>query len=438
MSTNKVFYLTEIKQRLDSVSPTMCLAKWTQTTLHLNTGHTHSCHHPISHKVPLESLVNPLNLHNTQTKILARQEMLDGKQTKECDYCWKIENLENSHYSDRHMKSAAKWSVELFDKIIESKTGENFFPSYVEVNFESTCNFRCLYCSPEISSRWMEDAQKGPYHLPNQTYNNINYLEKVGKIPYLNREHNPYVEAFWKLWPELKENLMEFRITGGEPLLSKNTWSIMEDLISKPRPKLKFSINTNLCVPEKQIEKFISNINSLIDLGYDITVFTSAEGDGPEQEFVRDGMIMSMFWKNVELILSQTQAKLVYMTTVNVFSCNTFTQFLDKCVSQRLEFGQTRVGISINYLRHPNFLSLGALREDSKNKVLLNWKTWISLVGGSKLHDWELESFERIISWLSEQKYDSKLSDDLESFIFQVCKRRDLNTKVASWVLENT
>ena len=35
-------------------------------------------------------------------------------------------------------------------------------------------------------------------------------------------EHNPYVEAFWRWWPDLYRDLHTFRITGGEPLLSKN------------------------------------------------------------------------------------------------------------------------------------------------------------------------------------------------------------------------
>ena len=59
----------EMKQKLDSVSPSLCLAKWTQVTMHLQNGHTHSCHHPSTHKIPLEELqVNPSALHNTNFK----------------------------------------------------------------------------------------------------------------------------------------------------------------------------------------------------------------------------------------------------------------------------------------------------------------------------------------------------------------------------------
>ena len=50
--------IDETKQKLDAVSNSFCLAKWYQVTLHLQNGHTHSCHHPGTHKVPLQELEN--------------------------------------------------------------------------------------------------------------------------------------------------------------------------------------------------------------------------------------------------------------------------------------------------------------------------------------------------------------------------------------------
>ena len=39
-------HLVDTKAKLDKIGKGMCLAKWTQTTIHLQLGHTHSCHHP--------------------------------------------------------------------------------------------------------------------------------------------------------------------------------------------------------------------------------------------------------------------------------------------------------------------------------------------------------------------------------------------------------
>jgi len=79
-------HLHDIKKELDSKGCGFCLAKWTQVTMHLHNGMTHSCHHPGPHKIPLEEIrLNPTALHNTNFKKLKRKEMLEGKKPAECD-----------------------------------------------------------------------------------------------------------------------------------------------------------------------------------------------------------------------------------------------------------------------------------------------------------------------------------------------------------------
>ena len=45
-----------MKQRLDSVSPSLCLAKWKQVSLHLTTGLNNSCYHPHLHRISVEEI----------------------------------------------------------------------------------------------------------------------------------------------------------------------------------------------------------------------------------------------------------------------------------------------------------------------------------------------------------------------------------------------
>ncbi len=61
---------TEIlKDKLNKVSKSFCMAKWLQVSLHLPQGKTHSCYHPPAHKIPLDELKdNPGALHNTIEK----------------------------------------------------------------------------------------------------------------------------------------------------------------------------------------------------------------------------------------------------------------------------------------------------------------------------------------------------------------------------------
>lgn len=83
--------LEETKKKLNDVGCGMCLAKWTQVTIHLQNGHTHSCHHPKTHKIKLSELKdNPSALHNTLYKKKQRRKMLSGERPEECDYCWNV------------------------------------------------------------------------------------------------------------------------------------------------------------------------------------------------------------------------------------------------------------------------------------------------------------------------------------------------------------
>ena len=65
----KIQILKDKRQIIDTISPSFCAAKWLQTTLYLQNGYNHSCHHPAPHKIPVnEVLANPAALHNSSFK----------------------------------------------------------------------------------------------------------------------------------------------------------------------------------------------------------------------------------------------------------------------------------------------------------------------------------------------------------------------------------
>ena len=52
--------------KLNEVSPSFCLAKWFNVSIHLPTGKTHSCYHPDAHAIPLEEIkIIFIHLHTT-------------------------------------------------------------------------------------------------------------------------------------------------------------------------------------------------------------------------------------------------------------------------------------------------------------------------------------------------------------------------------------
>jgi organic radical activating enzyme len=362
------------KDKLNGVGCGFCLAKWTQVTMHLHNGTTHSCHHPSPHKVPLEEIErNYTALHNSNVKKYARKEMLNGQRPKECGYCWNVEDNSNS-FSDRIFKSAEPWSEPYFDEISKLHWRADFNPKYVEVNFSNTCNFKCAYCGPEYSTKWMEEInQFGGYKLSSD-YNSTQQMDENKTRPYKQTEHNPYVEAFWEWWPELYTTLDTFRITGGEPLLSKDTWRVLENIIEteEPNRQLKLSINSNLGVNDELIDKLILKLEKIIseERVKEVIIFTSCDAYGKQAEYVRYGLEFDRLFSNIDKILTVLpKVTIVIMSTFNIFSIFSYESLIKKVYDLKLKHFNTErywnsaLILDTSYLRYPDFLGFRVLKD---------------------------------------------------------------------------
>src|SRR3989338_6090719 len=163
--------------------------------------------------------------------------MLGGERPAECQYCWNIEDLGADHISDRAYKSTAPWAYQHLESVVQQGAKE-IDPTYLEVEFESTCNFKCAYCSPDLSTKWIEEIRTHGAYPTSWKTGDLDWLKSSGRFPLSKQEENPYVDAFWKWWPDLYPKLDTFRITGGEPLLSKNTWRVLDFIEEHPHPNL--------------------------------------------------------------------------------------------------------------------------------------------------------------------------------------------------------
>ena len=438
----RIKILEEKREKINSVSCSFCTAKWLQTTLLLQNGYNHSCHHPAPHKIPLEEIEkDPAALHNSQYKKQQRLDMLIGKRPAECDYCWKIEDLGKDYFSDRHYKTADTWAWDRFEEIARSDPGENVYPSYLEVSFSNACNFACAYCSPEISSKWMEDIkQNGPYPTKHGAHH-LDYLEKSGKMPYKNSEYNPYVESFWKWFPDALPHLKVLRITGGEPTMSKDTWKLLNYLIENPKLGLDIAINTNLGVPDELIDKLILKINELKKVGVTVQVYTSLESTGAAAEYARDGLHYHDWQDNLHKILEETESTVAIMTTINILSLPTFVDFIMLVMDFRKKYNKSfevnRIPFSVNYLRWPPHLQCTLLDKEYRTKyadtIESLCKTWLKYYTPEKYARIYLEEFDQIqrfCDYLRTEEPAVEHRQDFVRYIQAYDKRRHKNFAV--------
>jgi len=376
MDSNKLNnHLIGVKNELDSVGCGFCLAKWTQVTMHLQIGHTHSCHHPGTHPIPQREIKrNPSALHNTRFKKLKRKEMLEGKRPKECDYCWNVED-NSDEFSDRVFKSSEPWSINHMEEIKNSSWKQDFNPRYVEVSFSNACNFKCSYCSPQFSTKWMEEIEEHGAYPTTDGFNGLDYLIQEDKMPIPIKDHNPYVEAFWKWWPDLYKDLHTFRITGGEPLMSKDTWKVLDYIIEEKNTNtnLYLAINSNLGVPDALIDRFIEKVNriTLENKVKDFVIFTSCDAHGERAEYIRNGLVYNKFMDNVDKILKNCpRVNITFMVTYNALSVPNYDKMLYDVYDLKVahkgldRYWPGAILVDTSYLRHPQHQAVKTLMND--------------------------------------------------------------------------
>jgi|LauGreDrversion4_1035100.scaffolds.fasta_scaffold00934_10 organic radical activating enzyme len=429
-------HFEKTKEKLDKVGKGFCLAKWTQVTLQLQTGHNHSCHHPVTHKISeLEVAQNPSALHNTNYKKNRRREMMEGLRPKECDYCWNIEDNSNE-FSDRVYKSTEPWSMQYFDEVLKTKGEKDINPKYVEVSFSNVCNFKCSYCGPAFSSQWMEEIQQHGSYPTSTNFNNLDYLKSTDQMPIPHNKKNPYVDAFWKWWPDLYKDLHTFRITGGEPLLAKDTFDVLDFINNEPNPntKLNLSINTNLSAPEKIFNEFRGKITKLMneEKVNEFILFTSCDAYGEHANYIRHGFNYDLFIERINILLTENpKLTIIIMSTYNALSVPSYKGLIKDVYELKKKYhsAERYYGSSVildsSYLRWPPHQSVKILDKEWIDEVnsqaqLMDFYEQVRVGDdGYGFTDIEITKVKRIAEWMKNHDDDSTfLKNRKDFFIF--------------------
>jgi len=428
---------------LDTISPTACLAKWFQTTIYMQTGETHSCYHPPPHAIPVAELTdNPSALHNTAFKKNERQEMLDGKQTSGCEYCWKVENLKQDLISDRLLRSSTLNSPENVEAIKKGDWDQNVNPEYVEVSFSNECNFKCGYCHPKASSRYMNEIKKfGPYDMV------VNHRQDIDWFTLYEESNNPYLDAWWKWWPSLKNSVKVLRITGGEPLMHKSTWRLLESLKTDPIPQLELNINSNMGGKREWVQRMCDAVNTLVQTEAinKFKLYTSVDTWGPRAEYLRTGLDLKLWESNLDLYIRETRSPVVLMITFNILSVTTFKSLLEQILVWRKKYthlihdgaspSDRKIRFDTPFLTEPlqydmNILPKGAFMSYMEEALQFMRDNTVE-DDPATFSDMECQKFERVVEYMRNTTYSpEKLLEgrmDFAAWFDEYDRRRNTN-----------
>jgi len=420
------------------VGPTFCLAKWHHVTMYLQTGETHSCYHPAPHKIPLlDVFETPSALHNTAHKKQERKMMLEGKQPEGCQYCWNIEAMGPDYISDRHIRNSSIFTEERYEQTTKGAWDQNINPEYIEINFGNECNFKCGYCHPKYSTRYFNEIKEhGPVTSVKNHRCDIDWMKL-----YSREEDNPYVDAFWKWWPELRKTLNIMRVTGGEPLMHVSTWKLLEKIDKDPMPWLELNINSNLGVKTSLVEKLSDSVKQLCDDGKirSFKLFTSLDTWGPRAEYIRTGLDLELWEKNFHTYLQRTNSPITFMITFNIFSVTTFKEYLAKFLEWRNQYGwyddkkEHRVRFDTPYLRDPIQYDMNILPKEEfmpyMHDSLKFMEENVDDNASNKFTTVEFEKFKRVVDYMAETVYPAnKLIEgrrDFYNWFNELDNRRD-------------
>lgn len=420
---------------LDNLSPSFCAAKWYNATIWLGSGQTTSCHHPPAHAIDREVLkTNPKAIHNTPTKKLDRAMMQAGNRPPGCEYCWKIEDMGVDAVSDRVYKSKI-YPIKALDEAYNTPQSEDVDLRTLEIAFDRTCQFACSYCNPAFSSTWVRDIKtNGPYiSLVSDGRNHFTHAHDASQL-YTYGEKNPYTEAFFAWWEsDLHKTLQELRITGGEPLMSGETWKLLDWFkANKGKSQTRLAINSNLGMDRLRLLEFVEKTQDIPHL----EIYTSNEAFQAQAEYIRDGLDYDLWMHNVQELLEHDHIRAVHvMCTINALCLDSLDTFLDQLVRLKKVYGRDRVNFTLNILRFPSFQSALVLPEHLKiyyRNRLIQWM--ITHKDQEYLHEHEINHTNRLINYLDQVKTPHseafemhKLLNDFKQFYTQYDQRRGKN-----------
>jgi len=297
-----------------------CLLKWSWSSVFLNTSTSASCHRTQNYPI------DPNNFelfHNLPEKITARKLMLKGEWPGAgCQHCRHIEDA--GGVSDRMYQLDAQGDPSQHPPELNSDpTATIVTPTILEVFFKNTCNMACTYCSSDFSSRWEDEDRK--------------FLGKIKTPETKILKADQYNKMVKDLWSYLEKDdrykiLHRFHILGGEPFLLTELDDSIAFWETHPNINLIFSIITSLNIPTERFQKYIDRFENLV-LGnkvWKLQITASLDAWGPQQEYVRYGLDLSLWQRNFELLVSKPWITLSINSTMSSLTIKNMPELIEK------------------------------------------------------------------------------------------------------------
>tara|TARA_B110000263_G_scaffold138290_1_gene119962 strand:- start:779 stop:2011 length:1233 start_codon:yes stop_codon:yes gene_type:complete len=273
-----------------------------------------------------------------------KNDLATGVRCPDCHVCWESED--RSSQSHRTLYTKTYESKESFTSEFDYDTPATF----IELELTNKCNLACVYCGPELSSRWQKELKQRHPDTEDEIFHKV--MELFTEYCNTKLTNEPYINI---------------SLLGGEPFFTDHMYIFLEYLSKfhiKPEQEVTVTITTGMAFPEKKFTKFIELIERTPNIIYIMQL--SGEAIDERAELIRWGMDFKTWNNNLDMFLTES-ARLKNLVigfgcAHNALSLPYFKDFL-VYINNKLEEHDYKSDIwfLINYIEDPQHLSISML-----------------------------------------------------------------------------
>ena len=264
-----------------------------------------------------------------------------------CVVCW---SAEDAGFVSKRQRDNETYKT-ILEFYPERKDSDLFF---LELNLGNTCNLACRICHISASSKW-----KDFHHVTETdvTEERLDYY--VDKYSKAFRDNSIVWEELMSILPEVRS----LDIYGGEPMLMKKQWEILEMSVKLGySKKQQMSFNTNGTIIN---EKYIDILSSFAQcrIGFSI------DGVGKRFNYLRHFGKWDVVSENINIW--QNKVKLIPDNKIIFEVCCTISMLNVLYVFEMVDFVvENHLKLMIAFVYNPRHLHIGYMPEKCKKLIL--------------------------------------------------------------------
>lgn len=328
-------------------SKTFCIVPWANTHINTDGGLVPCC--KISADFPTKNIDNIEDFSkdwwNDEPMQQLRSDLVKGIKTKYCNSCWIDEETGKSSLRQGFNKRLAKHTN--LRKIAKSSTyvAEDL-PIALDLNFSNICNYKCLMCGPDRSSKIQTERKQ----------NEVKFKSLDFLLPLVNYDFDwPNKDKFQTFFKNVMPNVRELVLKGGEPLLIKDVMPTIKSVENKKRCAVAISTNGSV----EFDDDFVDQLKQF----QQIWLCVSVDGILEHGEYVRHGSQWPTVHNTIVKLSKLENCNFQLSTVLQFYSSLTFPRIVDYAIANDLD-------INLLFCDTPDFLSIHSMLPGHHAKFL--------------------------------------------------------------------